>query len=355
VEKQFVSRRLRPDLVGVEAYSTPASEAAVVRLASNESPFPPSPGFERDLVAELRALSLNRYPDGASMRLRRALAERHGVEPEFVWVANGSNEILQQTLLAFGGAGRRIVTFAPTYAMYGRIAAVTATQVEVVPLDPPFAILEEHAGRAAAANPDLVVVCSPNNPTGNAQTPVAAAALAAATGALVVADEAYAEFSGSTTLAGGAPPRDVMVVRTLSKAFGMAGARVGYCVADPGIVEGLRRVALPYHLSGPAQASAIVALRRADEVDGRVAAIVAERDRLARAMAAISGTRVLPSSANFVAFRPPGGARAAWCGLRERGLLVRDVSDVLPGHLRVTAGTPAEGDRFIEALEEVLA
>jgi len=200
-----------------------------------------------------------------------------------------------------------------------------------------------------------VVVCSPNNPTGNVQTPWIGAALAEATAALVIMDEAYAEFAGPSGSAEGSGSGGVVSVRTLSKAYAMAGARLGYCVADPGVIDGLRRVSLPYHLSGLAQAAGLVALRHADEIERAAATVVAERDRLSCLLSAMPDVVVLPSAANFVTFGPPVESGAVWRGLLARGVLVRDVSAVLPGFLRVTAGTRAEGDRFIEAICEVIA
>jgi histidinol-phosphate aminotransferase len=347
-------QRLRPDLLTLEPYSTPVREAAV-RLASNESPVAPSPELGRELAAEVERLALHRYPDREARGLREVLAARCGVAAENVWVANGSNEILQQLLLAFGGPDRAVLTFPPTYSMYAQIARVTGTAMRGVPLAPPFEVGVFEAQAAAAQQPDLVVVCSPNNPTGNAQLPWVGPALAEATGALVIVDEAYAEFAGPSGSAEGCGSGGVVSVRTLSKAFAMAGARLGYCVADPSVIDGLRRVSLPYHLSGLAHAAGLVALRHFDEMQRAAAAVAAERDRLSRLLSALPGMAVLPSAANFVTFLPPVDAGAAWRGLLDRGVLVRDVSPVLPGFLRVTAGTRAEGDRFIEALREVIA
>jgi histidinol-phosphate aminotransferase len=347
-------QRLRADLLTLEPYSTPAREAPV-RLASNESPAAPSGALGRELAAEVERLALHRYPDREARGLREVLAARCGVGAERVWVANGSNEILQQLFLAFGGPRRVAVTFNPTYSMYEQIARVTGTGVRAVPLSPRFEIGVPEAQAAAAARPDLVLVCSPNNPTGNAQRPGVAGALADATGALVVVDEAYAEFAGTPPSSGGGDHDAVVSVRTLSKAFAMAGARLGYCVAEPELIDGLRRVSLPYHLSGLAQAAGLVALRHDGEMRRAAAALADERDRLSCLLAALPGVTVLPSAANFVTFRPACDAGRVWQGLLNRGVLVRDVSSVLPGFLRVTAGTSAEGDRFIDALGEVLA
>jgi histidinol-phosphate aminotransferase len=346
-------QRLRPDLLTLAPYATPVRDAPV-RLASNESPSAPCPSLARELAAEVERLALHRYPDREARGLREVLAARCGVGAENVWVANGSNEILQQVFLAFGGPGRAALTFPPTYSMYEHIAQVTGTAMRSVPLEPPFEIGLAEAREAAAVRADLVLVCSPNNPTGNAQSPGVGPALADATGALVVVDEAYAEFAGGP-VAGLSGCSRVASVRTLSKAFAMAGARLGYCVADPGFIDGLRRVSLPYHLSGLAQAAGLVALRHADEMARAAAVTAAERDRLACELASIAAVEVLPSDANFVTFRPPLDARTVWNELLARGVLVRDVSPALPGHLRVTAGTATEGDRFIEALREVLA
>jgi histidinol-phosphate aminotransferase len=239
--------------------------------------------------------------------------------------------------------------------MHRRIAWITHTDVVPLRLEPPFSINSGDVQAAVAERPDLVFVCSPNNPTGNAQPVWAVEELAEATGALVVVDEAYIEFGGQTGLPLVERLPNVVVVRTFSKAFAMAGARIGYCLADPAVVDDLRRVRLPYHLSAISQAAGLAALHHVSEAEAILGWIRDERDRIVLELGAMTGVEVFPSDANFVLFRPPLPAGEAWQGLLERGVLVRDLSDVVEGCLRVTAGAPHEVDLFLEAMKEVLA
>lgn len=345
----------RPGLRDAPPYRSPQL-AVPVRLATNESPYPPSPALLADLAEAVRSLPLHRYPDREASALRSALGERTGHPSAGVWAANGSNEVLQQLLAAYGGPGRRALLFEPTYLLHRRLAETAHTGVVAIRTEPPFALGEPEIRAARDAAPDLVFVCSPNNPTGTPQPLGTVASLARALpSALVVVDQAYLEFGGEDALPLVGLLPNVVVVRTFSKAFGFAGGRLGYCLARPELIDDLRRVALPYHLSALAQAAGLVALRHADEAAGRVAAIRAERDRLLRALATLPGASPYPSAANFVLFRPVRPAAEVWRGLLDRGVLVRDLSDAVDGCLRVTAGAPDEDDRFLAALEEVLA
>ncbi len=345
----------RPGLRDEPPYRSPQLDVPV-RLATNESPRPLPEAVADELAAAARTLALNRYPDREARELRAALAGRHGHPVEGVWVANGSNEILAQLLSAHGGPGRVALTFEPTYAMHGRIASLSHTEVRALALDPPWALGEAQAEAAGGVAAGVVFVCSPNNPTGNAQPLAAIARIAeAAPRALVVVDQAYLEFGGESALPLAVRRRNVVVVRTFSKAFAMAGARVGYCLADPAVVEDLRRVALPYHLSALSQAAALAALRAEAAVTAAVEDVRRQRDRLRAALAAVPGVEAFPSDANFVLFRPPRPAGEVWRGLLDRGVLVRDLSGQVPNCLRVTAATAEEVDAFLAALTEVLA
>jgi histidinol-phosphate aminotransferase len=213
---------------------------------------------------------------------------------------------------------------------------------------------DEDIAWARDAGAEVVFVCSPNNPTGTAQTLDTIADLAAATDALVIVDEAYADFGGESALPLVADRANVAVVRTFSKAFALAGARIGYVLASPTVVEDLRRVRLPYHLSALTQAAGVTALRHADEAAASIDAIREQRDRLVETLSRIDGATVFPSRANFVLFQPPGDAKATWQALLDRGVLIRDLSHVVPNALRVTAGTAHEVDLFLKSLEEVL-
>jgi histidinol-phosphate aminotransferase len=343
----------RPGLREVGPYDSPQPEVAA-RLNTNECPLPLPDGFSDDLAAAVRELPLNRYPDGEMRALREALADRTGHGVDGVWTANGSNEILTQLLMAYGGAGRHAALFEPTYLLHRRLCWLTQTEIVERLLDPPFEIDESAVAWAGASGPDVVFVCSPNNPTGNTQTLDTIRSLASASSGLVIVDEAYVEFGGETALPLVAEHPNVAVVRTFSKAFALAGARIGYALASPEVVEDLKRVRLPYHLSALTQAAGLTALRHEDDAAAGLDAIRAERDRIVRALSEIDGATVFPSEANFVLFQPPGDAKALWRGLLDRGVLVRDLTDVVPNGLRVTAGTTHEVDLFLKAVEEVL-
>lgn len=345
----------RPGVRDVEPYVSPQPPAAV-RLNANECPRPLPAGFSEDLARAVLDLPLNRYPDGQMTRLREDLAVHVGHPFEGTWAANGSNEILTELLLAYGGPGRTAVVFEPTYMLHQRLAALTSTALVSLGLDDPFTITDRAIGEAAAADPDVVFVCSPNNPTGNAQPLESTRALAETVDALVIVDEAYVEFGGETALKLVADHPNVVVTRTLSKAFALAGARIGYCLSAPDVVQDLQRVRLPYHVSALTQAAGITALRHAPEALAIVDAIRAQRDRIVGALGTLQGVKVYPSDANFVLFTPPPGRDAAdvWQALLDRGVLIRDLTTVIPRALRVTAGTDDETSQFLDALTEAL-
>ncbi|HEY7478009.1 MAG TPA: histidinol-phosphate transaminase [Actinomycetota bacterium] len=345
----------RPGLRDVAPYISPQLGAAA-RLNTNECPHPLPEDVALEMAEAIRELPLHRYPDGQLRRLRDELAALHGHRADGTWAANGSNEVLTQLLQAYGGPGRRALTFEPTYLLHRRICWLTNTELVGGELGDGFLLGSDQVEHAAAAAPDVVFVCSPNNPTGNAQPVDAIGALAAALpSSLVVVDEAYGEFSPRTTaLPLLATQPNVAVVRTFSKAFALAGARIGYVLTAPSVVEDLQRVRLPYHLSALAQTAGIVALRHRREASDVLAAIAGQRDRLLRELDAIDGVTVYPSDANFVLFVPPGDPATVWQGLLDRGVLVRDMTAVVPGALRVTAGAEHEVDLFLKALGEVL-
>ncbi len=345
----------RPGLREVEPYAAPQLDVPV-RLNTNECPYPLPEAFRRDLAEAVAGLALHRYPDREAVELRAHLAELLDHDPEGTWVANGSNEILQQLLQAYGGPGRRVVVFEPTYAMHGRIAWSTGSELVPLRIEPPWRLAPGDLERAVATEgADVVFACSPNNPTGNAQDPeVLAGAARGAPDVLFVVDEAYVEFGGRTAAPLVRELPNVVVVRTFSKAFALAGARIGYCLAVPEVVEDLRRVRLPYHLSALTQTAGLVALRHRDAALAILDAVREQRDRISAALPEL-GAEAFPSDANFVLFRPPRPAAEVWRGLLGRGVLVRDFSSLVPGCLRVTAGTPEEVDRFLDALKEVLA
>jgi len=346
----------RPGLRELEPYESPQPDVPV-RLNTNECPHPLPDAFLNELAAAVRELPLHRYPDGNMRRLLRELAATAMHPLEGVWAANGSNEILTQLLQAYGGPGRRAVVFEPTYLLHRRLCMLTYTEVEELRLDGGFELADAQVGAAIAAAPDIVFVCSPNNPTGNAQPLSSIVAIAQGLpDSLVIVDEAYGEFApagSAQALIAGNP--NIAITRTFSKAFALAGARLGYALAAPAVIEDLRRVRLPYHLSALTQTAGLVALRHRGDASALLGAIRVQRDRITRELRSIAGVTVYPSDANFVLFVPPGNATDVWQALLDRGVLVRDLTAVVPNALRVTAGTEVETGRFLDAIREVLA
>jgi histidinol-phosphate aminotransferase len=355
---------LRPELRGASPYGAPQLDVPV-RLNTNENTHDVPPDVQRAVADAVAGATggLNRYPDREFSRLRQALAGYvgHGVTPEQVWAGNGSNEVLQHVLQAFGGPGRLAMSFTPSYAMYPLYCQGTGTgwtdglRGALAAGGDPFVLEPEAAAeQVRRARPDVVFLASPNNPTGTALDLDVVEAVYAATDGVVVVDEAYAEFArpGTPSALTLLPGRERLAVsRTMSKAFAFAGARVGYLAADPAFCDALRLVRLPYHLSSLTQAAAVAAVEHRDVLLSTVEAIKAQRDRIVDALAAL-GARPVPSDANFVLFGGLRDEKAAWQGLLDRGVLVRDVG--LPGHLRVTAGTAAETSAFLDAAGEVL-
>ncbi len=348
---------VRPDLQLAEGYHSPQVDAEV-RLNTNESPFGPPDAWREELLDALAEVSFHRYPDRPATELRRAVADLHGVTADEVFCANGSNEVLQSLMLAFGGPGRRALLFEPTYALHSHISRVTGTQVIEGGRDDDFRIDPEDAARLLSDEcPDVTFLCSPNNPTGRSEPPATVEAVLAAAPGLVVVDEAYGQFSpwSALELRGAANP-GLVVTRTFSKTWAMAGARLGYLVGDPAVVRACEAVVLPYHLSAQTQLAGLLALRHGPEMEARVARIAEERGRVATALADLP-VDTWPSDANFILFRPRDrDADEVWRSLLAHSVLIRNCAnwDGLRGCLRVTVGTPDENDRFLAALKESL-
>ncbi|MEV8342341.1 histidinol-phosphate transaminase [Streptomyces niveus] len=352
---------VRDELRGKSPYGAPQLDVPV-HLNTNENPYPlPEPLVERitERVREA-ARGLNRYPDRDAVELRTELAaylrRTAGDLPltaANVWAANGSNEVIQQLLQTFGGPGRTAIGFEPSYSMHHLIARGTSTGWLSGPRNEDFTIDVEAAERAVTEHrPDVVFITTPNNPTGSAVDAATVVRLydaaQAASPSLVVVDEAYVEFSHHPTLLpllAGRP--NLVVSRTMSKAFGAAGLRLGYLAADPAVVDAVQLVRLPYHLSAVTQATALAALEHTDTLLGYVEQLKTERDRLVTELRAM-GFEVTESDANFVQFGRFDDAHEAWKTILDQGVLVRD--NGVPGRLRVTAGTPSENDAFLDAV-----
>lgn len=352
---------LRADLVGRKPYGAPQL-AVSVALNVNENTHRIPEEVAVDIVSRLAAavLEVNRYPDREFTGLRSALAKYigRGIVPEQVWAANGSNEVLQHIFQAFGGPGRSAMGFTPTYSMYPLISEGTGTAYVPIARGPRFELTPDLvAGAISEHKPNIIMLCSPNNPTG---TPLslecidAAYEAANAYGGIVVVDEAYAEFAHDTSvtainLLDGRP--NLLVSRTMSKAFAFAGARVGYLLADPAVIDALRLVRLPYHLSAFTQAAAEGALAHSDALLANVDDIRVQRDRIVDELREM-GLDVYDSDSNFVLFGGLEDNDAVWKALLERDVLIRNVG--IPGTLRVTAGTVSETTAFLNAMREVL-
>jgi histidinol-phosphate aminotransferase len=354
---------IRDELRGQSPYGAPQLDVPV-RLNTNENPYPLPEALVDRIAERVReaARNLNRYPDRDAVELRTGLAQYltrtagHEVAAANVWAANGSNEVIQQLLQTFGGPGRTAIGFEPSYSMHGLISRGTGTAWLSGPRNEDFTIDVAAATAAIAEHrPHVVFITSPNNPTGTAVEAGTVLALyeaaQAARPCLVVVDEAYGEFSHRPSLLPLIEGRPNLVVsRTMSKAFGAAGLRLGYLAAAPAVVDAVQLVRLPYHLSAVTQATALAALEHTDTLLGYVEQLKAERDRLVDELRAI-GYEVTDSDANFVQFGRFEDSHAAWQAILDHGVLVRD--NGVPGWLRVTAGTPAENDAFLEAARDL--
>jgi len=345
---------IRDDLRGKSPYGAPQKHVRI-ELNVNENTHPIPEPVARDIIESLaRAiLTINRYPDREFSQLRDGLAEYlgHGLTRDHIWAANGSNEILQQIMQAFGGPGRSILGFPPTYSMHSIIASGTGTTWIGAERDADFEISPSTAVEAIREHdPDIVILCSPNNPTG---TPLSLDTIEAAynaTDKIVIVDEAYAEFApagapSALTLLPGRPR--LIVSRTMSKAFAFAGARLGYLAADPAIADALRLVRLPYHLSSLTQAAAVAALQHSAEMLAMVDDIARERDRIVDRLTEL-GYHPWPTWSNFVLFGGVENPSQVFETLLSQGIIIRDLG--IPGHLRVSAGTHAETTAFLEAM-----
>lgn len=347
---------LRDDLVGQEPYGAPQLDVPVV-LNVNENPYPPSPAIRHEMAAAIVAAAggLNRYPDREALALRADLAAYlgHGLGPEHIWAANGSNEVMAHLLTAFGGPGRSVLTFTPTYSMYPEYARNTVTGYVTAPRNDDYTLDADLVlGAIEQHRPTVVLITTPNNPTGTAVDLETIEAVLKGSGeTLVVVDEAYQEFSSRPSALEllDRYPR-LIVSRTMSKAFALAGGRLGYFAAAPAIVDACRIVRLPYHLSAQTQAIARVALAHAPELLAQVRSLSAEA-RSFEAWAKARGYEVIDSEANFSLIGRFPDRHQVWQDLLDRGILVRETGPA--GFLRVSAGTPEEMAILRQALEDL--
>lgn len=353
---------IRENLRGQSPYGAPQLTVPV-QLNTNENPHPPSKALVDDVAEAVRAAAadLHRYPDRDAVALRTDLAayisRQTGVPVDVsnVWAANGSNEILQQLLQAFGGPGRTAIGFVPSYSMHPLLVTGTQTEWIAAPRHADFSLDAETAVRVIEERrPDVVFVTSPNNPTGHSIPLEDLKPLLDASPGIVIVDEAYAEFSSVPSAVSliDEYPTKLVVSRTMSKAFAFAGGRLGYFVASPAFVDAVLLVRLPYHLSVVTQAAARAALRHAGETLGSVAELAAERDRVSAELSAM-GYTVVPSDANFILFGRFTDAARTWQRYLDDGVLIRDVG--IEGHLRTTVGLVAENDELLRVSRKLAA
>ena len=348
---------LRQNLRGKSPYGAPQLDVPV-RLNTNENPHPPTKALVDDVTRSVQAVAgdLHRYPDRDAVALRTDLAAymtgQTGTDlsVENLWAANGSNEILQQLLQAFGGPGRSAIGFVPSYSMHPIISGGTQTEWLVANRADDFSLDTDVAAHVIKEkSPDIVFVASPNNPSGQS-VPLdeLGGLLDAMTTGILILDEAYGEFSSQPSAVKLIDdyPTKLVVSRTMSKAFAFAGGRLGYLIAAPAVIDAMLLVRLPYHLSSVTQAAARAALRHADDTLGSVAKLIAERDRVTEALTGM-GFRVIPSDANFVLFGEFADAPATWQRYLDEGILIRDVG--IPGYLRATTGLAEENDALLAA------
>jgi histidinol-phosphate aminotransferase len=346
----------RDDVALMEGYHSPQVDVKV-RLNTNEAPEPPPAAFTDRLASELRHIEWHRYPDRAAAELRAAIADLHGVGADQVFAANGSNEVLQTLCLTYGGHGRTVAVFEPTYALHSHIAELTGTSVATGERHDDFTLDVREVERVLAdAKPEITFLCSPNNPTGLVETETTVRQVLDRAPGLLVVDEAYGQFAPWSALELVDDDQPLVVTRTYSKTWSMAAARLGYLIGPSWLVRELDKVVLPYHLDSFKQIAGRLALDYRHEMDERVAALVEERGRLSAALRDLP-LDVWPSGANFVLVRPQtADGNEVWQALLDRSVLVRNCASWprLEGCLRITVGTAEEDDALLSALREVL-
>lgn len=349
---------VRDDLAALTGYHSPQVEVDV-RLNTNEAPEPPPAEFTEAVAEAVKTLPWHRYPDRSAMELRTAIGDLYDLPAAKVFCANGSNEVLQTLLLTFAGQGRKTLTFEPTYALHSHLSNITGSEPVSVDRKPDFSLDPSVAAAAVREHrPAVTFLCSPNNPTGllePAETIQMVLDAVEEVNGLLVVDEAYGEFAPRSALELLSEDTPLVVTKTYSKTWAMAGARLGYLLGPAWLIEKLDMVVLPYHLDSVKQAAGLAALRFVDSMNARVAGIVEERGRIQAALSDM-GAEVWPSGSNFVLFRPPLPGDVVWQALVDRSILVRNTAswDHLDGCLRVTVGTAPENERFLQALADIL-
>lgn len=350
-------RPARPQLEDLVAYDAKEVKAKVV-LASNENPCDLPPEIRARIVERVEGFRFNRYPDPTAHELRRLIAEANGLEPANVLVGNGGDELIFDLLLAWGGPGRTLLDMPPTFSMYGIDAAVTGTDIVRIPRLADFSVDEAAVlERVGKGDVDIVVISNPNNPTGNLTDESFLIDLLSATDAIVMVDEAYFEFSRHTMRPHMSRHPNLVILRTFSKAFSLAGLRVGYLLGHEDVVIELMKVRQPYSVDAFSQVVASTVFRERVAFEQTIRDIIRGRDQLSRGLASLEGVEVFASEANFVMLRVEH-ASAIWRDLlHNHSCLVRDFSraEGLSDCLRVSVGTPEENQIFLDGMAELLA
>lgn len=350
-------RAAAPQLAGLTPYD-PKYIPADMFMSANENPLDVADDIRRDIERAIRKVSFNRYPDPLANELRDMIAEANGLERDWVLVGNGGDELLFDTALAWGGPGRTYLNLPPTFSVYAANARLTNTQIVDIPRlgAPDFAIDEDAVLSRVSdtANPiDFTIVASPNNPTGLRAPHDFMEKLLGATDALVMADEAYFEFSRMTTRPLLANNENLVILRTFSKAFSLAGVRLGYILANPAVIKEYLKVRQPYSVDAVSQAIGHVVFENRAKFEPGIRQIIDERERVMEGLKKIPGVVPYPSDSNWILFAVEEAAEA-WRYLYDHGILVRDFSStpMLEGTLRVTIGTPEQNDAFLSYLRD---
>lgn len=346
---------VRPEIAAMPGYHSPQVDVPV-RLNTNESPFPPPPEFLNEFAEAINSIPWNRYPERTAPRLRNALSRHHDVPAESLFIANGSNEVLQTVLLTFAGPGRKVVVFEPGYQMHVQISRIVGSDVVVIERNDDFTLdVDDVRSKLTEADPHLVFLSSPNNPTGQCDDEALLDAVLESTSGLLVVDEAYAEFGTWSAIDRALSSDRIVVSRTFSKTWSLAALRLGYLIGSPAVVDHLWTAVLPYHLDAAKQMAGEISLRYIDDMNERVSRIISERERVQNALVDM-GIRVSPSSANFILFSTDIDANTIWQRLLEEGVLVRNCSSWprLEGWLRLTIGSEDENNAFLRGLESAV-
>lgn len=344
----------RPEICSLQPYQ-PDCISCGIKLDANESSWDIPPEVKETFFARVKEIAINRYPDATWKGLRTALSERHGVAAEQILIGNGSSELILALMQTFGGAGRRVVYPAPSFAMYPIYAVIAGAVGVEVTLDEHFKLdSADVITQSRQQGTGLVMLCSPNNPTGNAMALEDIEQIIAKSPCVVAVDEAYFEFHGITALPLIHKYSNVVILRTFSKAYGLAGARVGYLLGSKPVVEQIAKVVLPYNVNMLSLTMAEVLMSQAAVFLPRVQVIVEERERMAELLAAIPGVFVFPSRSNFLCFKTRLSSEIVTQQLLKADIGIKDLGKDIPKGLRVTVGIPSENDSFIQALRSIM-